>query len=102
MTTSPRADGNATHYSYQPDAPHFIEQTVRVYLRLAGDGTRWIVDGATVGGHPLDSAYSDETATNTECACDRPEECEDLRAAADRIPLPTGPEVAQLILDASA
>ena len=102
MTIPTRPDGNATHYSYLPEAPHFVEQTVRVYLRLADDGTSWIVDGATVDGHSLDSAYSDETATNTECACGRPDECEDLRASADRIPLPNGAELAQLILDATA
>jgi hypothetical protein len=100
MTSTTRRDGNATHYPYLPEAPHFVEQTARVYLRLADDGTRWIVDGATVDGSPLDSAYSDETATNDECVCGRPEECETVRAAADQLPLPNGAELAALILDA--
>lgn len=100
MTTNARRDGNATHYPYLPEAPHFIEQTVNVYLRLADDGTGWIVDGATVDGTSLYSAYSDETATNVECACERPDECEAVRARADQLPLPSGPELAQLILNA--
>lgn len=100
MTTTTRRDGNATYYPYLPEAPHYIEQTLRVYLRLADDGTRWIVDGATVDGSPLDSAYSDETATNDECVCGRPEQCETIRAAADQLPLPNGTELTALILDA--
>ncbi|SBS77476.1 conserved hypothetical protein [uncultured Mycobacterium sp.] len=99
MTTN-RRDGNATHYQYSPEGPHFIEQAVRVYLRLADDGAGWIVDGATVDGSPLYSDYTDETAVNAECVCGRPEECEAVRRVADALPLPTGAELAQLILDA--
>ncbi|GLB86446.1 hypothetical protein BB737_10150 [Mycobacterium avium subsp. hominissuis] len=98
--SSSRRDGNATHYTYLPEAPHFIEQAVRVYLRLADDGTRWIVDGATVDGSPLYSDYTDEAAINSECVCGRPAECERIRAAADKLPLPTGEQLAQLIVDA--
>ena len=59
-TTPLRRDGNA-HYYNQIDQPatHFIEQTVAVHLRLSGDGTRWIVAGPSVDGHPLDSTYRD-------------------------------------------
>ena len=46
-----------------------------------------------------DSAQSDESATNTECACDS-SGCDAICAAADRLPLPSGEELAQLILDA--
>jgi len=95
-----RRDGQATHYPYLPDAPHFIEQAVQVYLRLSDDGTHWIVDGPTVDGAPLDSALHDESAANDECACGRPDDCTALRAAADRIPLPTGAELAELLRDA--
>jgi hypothetical protein len=99
MTTN-RRDGNATHYPYLAEAPHFVEQAVRVYLRLADDGAGWIVDGATMDGSPLSSDYTDETAVNTECVCGRPEECEAVRRVAGALPLPTGAELAQLILDA--
>ena len=59
-TTPLRRDGNANYYNQiDPPAAHFIEQTVAVHLRLSGDGTRWIVDGPSVDGHPLDSTYRD-------------------------------------------
>ncbi|KDE97077.1 conserved hypothetical protein [uncultured Mycobacterium sp.] len=95
-----RRDGHTPRYSYEPDdGTHYIEQSVRVYLRLSDDRTSWIVDAATVDGAALDSAQSDESATNTECACDSAE-CDAICAAADRLPLPNGEELAQLILDA--
>ena len=99
MTTT-RPDGHATHYDYQPESAHFIEQTVMVYLRLSDGQTRWIVDGASVDGYGLDSSHTDETATNDECACGKDKECEAVRRKAETIPLPNGPELAQLILDA--
>jgi len=46
-----RHDGNAHHYDYSSESPHFIEQALNVYLRLADDGTRWIVDSVNVDGH---------------------------------------------------
>lgn len=95
-----RRDGHTLRYSYDPtDGTHFIEQSVRVYLRLSDDRTHWIVDAATVDGYALDSAQSDETAVNTECACGT-DECDDVLAAADRLPLPNGEDLAQLICDA--
>ena len=103
-TTEPtfrdRRDGHSTRYNYFPEEPHYIEHTVRVYLRLSDDGTRWIVDAPTVDGSPLDSDYENQNATNVECVCERPDECEARRAAADRIALPTGAELAQLLWDA--
>jgi hypothetical protein len=95
-----RHDGNAHHYDYSSESPHFIEQALNVYLRFADDGTHWIVDSVTVDGHPLDSAHKDHTAHNSECACGRPEECESVRAAADQLPLPTGRELITLLIDA--
>ncbi|OPX08362.1 hypothetical protein [Mycobacterium sp. AT1] len=77
-----RLDGHTPRYSYNP-----------------ADRTHWIVDAATVDGCALDSAQSDETAVNTECACDTAE-CDDVLAAADRLPLPNGEDLAQLICDA--
>ncbi|WP_236737432.1 hypothetical protein [Mycolicibacterium llatzerense] len=97
---NPRRDGNAAHYPYLPEAPHYIEQSVTVYLRLDDTGTHWIVDGASVDGYPLYSGRSDEDATNEECACDRPDECDAQLDMADKLPLPTAEELAELILDA--
>jgi hypothetical protein len=76
-----------------------IEQSVCVYLRLADDGTHWIVDRFSVEGDGLDSAHDDLFAHNDECACGRPEDCESVRAAADR-PLPTGADLINLLTDA--
>ena len=95
-----RGDGNAHHYDYRSDSPHYIEQTVSVYLRLADDGTRWIVDSSSVDGCGLDSVHDDLSAHNAECACGRPEECESVRAAADQLPLPTGADLIALLTDA--
>ena len=95
-----RHDGNAHHYDYCSESPHFIEQALNVYLRLADDGTRRIVDSVNVDGHPLDSAHKDHVAHNSECACGRAGECESVRAAADQLPLPTGRELITLLTNA--
>ncbi|WP_006243430.1 hypothetical protein [Mycolicibacterium tusciae] len=96
-----RRDGNAHYYNQiHPPAAHFIEQTVAVHLRLSDDGTRWIVDGPSVDGYPLDSTYADLSATNSECACDRPEECTQVRDRADTLPLPTAAELVAMLADA--
>ena len=57
-------------------------------------------DSSSLDGHPLDSAYDDISAHNSECPCNSPEDCERARAAADQIPLPTGRELAALIVQA--
>ena len=93
-----RPDGNVR--SGWRHAPHFVEQACLVYLRHSDAGTRWIVDGPSLDGYPLDSAYEDLCAYNTECGCGQPEECEARRAAADALPLPTGRELATLIIEA--
>lgn len=95
-----RRDGNAHHYDYRSDSPHYIEQTVSVYLRLADDETRWIVDSSSVDGYGLDSAHDDLSAHNDECACGRPQECESTRVGADQLPLPTGAELITLLTEA--
>jgi hypothetical protein len=95
-----RHDGNAHHYDYSSESPHFVEQALTVYLRLSDDGTRWIVDSATMDGHSLDSAHSDLSAHNSECACGRREECDSVLAAADKLSLPTGRELIALLIDA--
>lgn len=102
MTTPLRRDGNVLYYNQidPPENVHLIEQTIRVYLRLSDDGTRWIVDGPTVDGAALDSAHDDLASTNSECACQRPEECAALRTIADRLPLPTASQLVGLIADA--
>ena len=53
-----RRAGNAANFrrGKTADERHQIEQTVKVYLRLADGASRWIVD-PTVVGYPLDSAH---------------------------------------------
>jgi hypothetical protein len=97
---STRRDGNAHHYDYEPTSPHFVEQAVQVYLRLSDDGSRWIIDGPSVDGRPLDSPHSDHTAQRDECARHRREECERAACYADQLPLPTAAELDTLITDA--
>lgn len=87
-----RRDGNAHYYNQiHPPAAHFIEQTVAVHLRLSDDGTRWIVDGPSVDGYPLDSTYAELCATNSECACDRPAEAPKSATAPTRYRCPPPP-----------
>ncbi len=96
-----RPDGNVRiAWRDLPAGRHFIEQTALVYLRLSDDGTHWIVDTTSVDGYPLDSAYDDLSAQRCECPCGQEAACEAARAAADRLPLPTGRELAALIIDA--
>ena len=57
-------DGNAHHYDYEPTSPHFIEQSVQVYLRLSDDGSRWIIDGPSVDGRTRSTARSATTPHN--------------------------------------
>lgn len=99
-TAPERRDGQATRYPYLPEAPHYIETSVLVYLRLSDEGTHWIVDGASVDGYPLDVAHDEESVTNQECACERPDECDALRETATQLPPPNAEELAQLIRDA--
>lgn len=101
MPVPTRRDGNALYYNQTaPPRNHFIEQAVTVYLRLSDDGTRWIVDGPSVDGYPLNSAHEDLHATNSECACGRAAECRQVLEAADKLPLPTAAELVGLITEA--
>jgi hypothetical protein len=101
MSAPTRQDGNALYYNQiDPPLNHFIEQAVQVYLRLSDDGTRWIVDGATVDGHSLDSAREELCTTNCECACGRPAECRAVLEHADKLPLPTAAELVVLMAEA--
>ena len=94
-----RPDGNV-RIAWRDTPRHYIEQTALVYLRLDDAGTKWIVDSSSLDGHPLDSAYDDISAHNSECPCGTPEECERARATADQIPLPNARELAALIVQA--
>ena len=101
MPAPTRRDGNAVYYNRtDPPRHHFIEQAVTVYLRLSDDGTRWIVDGPSVDGYPLNSAHEDLRATNCECACERTADCREVLEAADKLPLPTAADLVGLIAEA--
>ncbi|MEX0687656.1 MAG: hypothetical protein WD072_03190 [Pirellulales bacterium] len=94
-----RPDGNVA-VGWRDTSHHYIEQTALVYLRLDDAGRQWIVDTTSVDGYPLDSAYDDLSAHRGECPCGEEAACEAARAAADRLPLPTGRELAALIINA--
>jgi len=96
-----RPDGNvAIAWRDLPAGRHFIEQAVVVYLRLDDAGRRWIVDGSSLDGYALDSSHGDLSAQRGECPCAEDAACEAARAAADQLPLPTGRELAALIVEA--
>lgn len=99
MPAPTRRDGNALYYNHT-HPHHFIEQAVTVYLRLSDDGTRWIVDGPSIDGHPLDSALHHSRATNTECGCGQPADCAHVLELADKLTLPTGAQLAALLVEA--
>lgn len=78
-----RADDNELRYDFadrepfkdpaEGQAPHYIESSVLVYLRLDDEGRAWIVDGATVDGYALDfSNYG----SNSECSCSDKSKCD--------------------------
>jgi hypothetical protein len=104
-----RADGNRHWYDFdvaEPfvdpatgGAPHYIEASVAVYLRVSDDGQSWIVDGATVDGAALDF-YTDPHASN--CPCSDPDACEQAVAASERLRLPNGRELLDMLTAAHA
>ena len=96
----PMRPGSAAGAAAAAPPRHVIEQTALVYLKLSADGTHWCVDTTSVDGYPLDSAYDDHSAQRCECPCGQEAACEAARAAADRLPLPTGRELAALIINA--
>lgn len=104
-----RADGNRHWYDFEEArpfadpatgaAPHYIEATVAVYLRTSDDGRSWIVDGATVDGGALD-LYTDPHASN--CPCSNPDACAEAVAASERLPVPNGRELLDMLVAAHA
>lgn len=70
---------------------HYIEEAVRVYLMRAVDGTdTWIIDPTCFG----ESLFSDyDEPQNSECLCERPEECADVLDRMRGVGLPDGKEL---------
>lgn len=78
-----RADDNQLRYDFadrepfedpaEGKAPHYIEASVLVYLRLDDEGQAWIVDGATVDGYALDNSNYGSTS---ECPCSDKSKCD--------------------------
>lgn len=77
---------------------HKIEEGVRVYLVLNEAGTAWEIDGVTMDGYPLDSTV-DDGARNEACDCDDKVACEAMREKADRVTLPSGNQLIDLLTD---
>ncbi|WP_232060681.1 hypothetical protein [Mycobacterium avium] len=104
-----RRDGNRHWYDFADarpfvdpatgNAPHYIEASVAVYLRVSDDRQRWIVDGATVDGTALDF-YTDPHASN--CPCSNPDACESAVIASEGLPVPNGRELLDLLAAAHA
>jgi hypothetical protein len=78
---------------------HTIEEAVRVYLLMGPQG--WVVDPVAVDGGALFSDY-DNGPLNEACDCDDPQGCAAARAAAAKVELPTGQELRDMLLDATA
>jgi hypothetical protein len=99
-----RADGNRLWYDFETAepfidpatgaAPHCVEHSVTVYLRLDDTGRRWIVDGQTVDGAALD-AYGDLHVSN--CPCTDQAACSAVADAADKLPLPNAWELLHML-----
>lgn len=80
-----RADNNHRRYDFadleptidpaEGEAPHYIESSVYVYLRLDDEGKEWIIDGATVDGYALDSPERSYDSYNSECPCSDKSKC---------------------------
>ena len=89
-----------THVVEEPDGHlHEIEQHAKVYLEL-DENERWKVAHVTLDGHPLDGL---DGAQNGECllthepgSSDR-SDCIGMRERANRIDLPTGQELYELL-----
>lgn len=78
---------------------HYIEEAVRVYLMRDLDGAaKWVVDPATVDGHPLESDY-DGGPVSAECLCDRPAECRAAVESMDEVDMPTATELLVLLAE---
>jgi hypothetical protein len=82
---------------WEPERGHYIEETVQVYLRLSADGTRWIVDGASIDGYGLDSVL--DQPRNSECPCDQRQDCATARHRAESVDLPDGEGLMRMLAE---
>lgn len=85
--------------SPQFHAGHKIEEHVKVYLRLADDGTGWVIDPITFDGFPLDGLKIGPTPTESDCECADRRHCWEAHNYASHVPLPTGEELFNLMAE---
>lgn len=79
---------------------HRIEEYVKVYLVLSSDGRRWEIDPINFDGFSLDGLTEGPTPKESDCECDKPEQCWEAHNYAAHIELPTGQELLELIKEA--
>lgn len=83
---------------YQPEQGHFIEDSVTVYLRLDDKSEKWIVDGPSIDGYPLDS-HDDNNPQNRECTCEDATACDKALEYGHKLPLPTAEQLMHLLAE---
>jgi len=109
LTSNLRPDGNRIRYDVgdvEPFvdpatglSPHYIEESVNVYLRLDDQGQKWIVDSQALVD-TLESDY-DDGPLNGECPCSSETACEAVREhAAVNVGLPDAEELMIMIAEA--
>lgn len=80
-------------------SPHYIEESVNVYLRLDDKGQKWIVDSQALD-YALESDYEDGPL-NQGCPCSSEGACEAIRQhAAANVELPDAEELMIMLAEA--
>ena len=95
MATYPELRSVSTD-SHAGSIAHYIEERAEVYLRLAEDGRRWEIDGATMDGGGLEGY--EHGPVNQECQCGDEAACNEARSAAQKVPWPDGYELTQMLV----
>lgn len=92
--------GLAAEVDYDPTAPdpHPVGQMVEVYLQFDPARRAWVVDPRTVDGYPL--VGEDRPSTDCDGDCGDSAACAAAIDQANAVRLPTGQELAELLVDA--
>ncbi|WP_346923054.1 hypothetical protein [Glutamicibacter creatinolyticus] len=76
---------------------HYVEGAVRVYLmRDLADTDKWVIDPASFGS----SLELDDEIINSECQCEKPQECDAVRTRMHHAEQPDGEELMHMLADA--
>jgi hypothetical protein len=76
---------------------HRIEESVVVYVTVRNG--QWAIDPVNLDGYALDPRH-DRGASTGECECGDPTACAVAKTAADKLPFPTGRDLALMLIDA--